>query len=201
MSRSLGTNSESRDSLNYRTRCGWRPCERQMRCTEEMLIRVRPPSLPPSSASLARRVTLRQRDNALADRRRERRDARRARPVAQQAVHALVHEPLLPAPQARLALARSAHDFVGADPFAARSALATRVSGGCSDPPRSLQDGATFTSTMIPVRIRQTRMRSSQWESSTGLFRQVYPLGNADGGKWLGSRQSSKRRGTGRLGG
>src|SRR5580704_10001268 len=33
-------------------------------------------------------------------------------------IYALVHEPLLPAPQARLALAGSAHDLVGADPFA-----------------------------------------------------------------------------------
>ena len=40
MSRSLGTNSGSRDSLNCRTRCGWRPCERQMRCTEEALIQT-----------------------------------------------------------------------------------------------------------------------------------------------------------------
>src|SRR6266853_6086462 len=40
MSRSLGTNSGSRDSLNCRTRCGWRPCERQMRCTAETLIRT-----------------------------------------------------------------------------------------------------------------------------------------------------------------
>jgi hypothetical protein len=32
---------------------------------------------------------------------------------------------------------------------------------------------ATFTSTVIPVRIPQTRMRASQWVSSTGLFRQI----------------------------
>src|SRR5437762_11041759 len=42
MSRSLGMNSGSRDSLNCRTRCGWSPCERQMRCTEETLIRTNP---------------------------------------------------------------------------------------------------------------------------------------------------------------
>ena len=34
--------SGSRDSLNCRTRCGWSPCERQMRCTEETLIRTSP---------------------------------------------------------------------------------------------------------------------------------------------------------------
>src|SRR6266704_6327221 len=38
MSRSLGTNSGSRDSLNCRTRCGWSPWARQMRCTEDRLI-------------------------------------------------------------------------------------------------------------------------------------------------------------------
>src|SRR5271163_947377 len=38
MSRSLGTNSGSRDSLNWRTRCGCKPCVRQMRCTELTLI-------------------------------------------------------------------------------------------------------------------------------------------------------------------
>jgi hypothetical protein len=38
MSLSLGTKSGSRDSLNGRTRCGCRPCARQMRCTEETLM-------------------------------------------------------------------------------------------------------------------------------------------------------------------
>src|ERR1044071_6566982 len=31
----FGDEFRSRDSLNCRTRCGWRPCERQIRCTEE----------------------------------------------------------------------------------------------------------------------------------------------------------------------
>src|SRR5271155_3222297 len=38
MSRSLSTNWRSRDSLNWRTRCGWRPWVGQIRCTELTLI-------------------------------------------------------------------------------------------------------------------------------------------------------------------
>ena len=38
MSRSLAANCGSLDSLNWRMRCGCRPCARQMRCTELTLI-------------------------------------------------------------------------------------------------------------------------------------------------------------------
>src|SRR6266436_829048 len=38
MSRSLATNWRSRDSLNWRTRCGWSPWVCQIRCTELTLI-------------------------------------------------------------------------------------------------------------------------------------------------------------------
>src|SRR5262245_35899666 len=38
MSRNLATNCGSLDSLNRRTRCGCRPCARQMRCTELTLM-------------------------------------------------------------------------------------------------------------------------------------------------------------------
>jgi hypothetical protein len=38
MSRSLSTNSGCLDSLNCRTRCGWSPCARQMRRTDEALM-------------------------------------------------------------------------------------------------------------------------------------------------------------------
>src|SRR6516164_4754754 len=40
MSRSLVTNWRSRDSLNRRTRCGWRPWVCQIRCTELTLIPI-----------------------------------------------------------------------------------------------------------------------------------------------------------------
>ena len=38
MSRNLATNFGSLDSLNWRIRCGCRPCLRQMRCTELTLM-------------------------------------------------------------------------------------------------------------------------------------------------------------------
>ena len=40
MSRSLAAKWGSLDSLNCRSRCGCRPCPRQMRCTELMLMPV-----------------------------------------------------------------------------------------------------------------------------------------------------------------
>ena len=64
---------------------------------------------------LARRIGLGQRDDPLGNRQRQRRNPRRARPVAQQPVDTFVHEPLLPAPQAGLALAGAPHDLVGAE--------------------------------------------------------------------------------------
>ena len=63
---------------------------------------------------LARWVALCQRDDALANGGRERRNTRRPRPVVQQALDTRLHEPLLPAPQAGLALGRLPHDLVGA---------------------------------------------------------------------------------------
>jgi hypothetical protein len=54
--------------------------------------------------------------------------------------------------------------------------MSTHVSGGCSDPRRSLQDEHDrrhFTSTVIPVRIPHTRMTATTRESSPGLFRQI----------------------------
>jgi hypothetical protein len=33
-SRNLSSKAGSLDSLNWRTRCGWNPCARQIRCTE-----------------------------------------------------------------------------------------------------------------------------------------------------------------------
>src|SRR6201989_3307437 len=54
---------------------------------------------------LARRVGLGQSDDALADGGRERCNARRSGLVAQEAIHAFMHERFLPAPQAGLAFA------------------------------------------------------------------------------------------------
>ena len=62
---------------------------------------------------LRRRIGQRQRNHALRHLGTERRDARRPGLVAQQTVHALGHEPLLPAPDAGLGLARPPHDLGG----------------------------------------------------------------------------------------
>ncbi len=61
----------------------------------------------------------RQRDHLVDQRRRQRRGARRPGLVAQQAVHALDHEPLLPSPDAVLRFARRRHDRHRADILAA----------------------------------------------------------------------------------
>ena len=63
---------------------------------------------------LAGWIGKRQRHHALGHRVAERGDARGPRLVAQEALEALLHEPLLPAPDAGLRLACPAHDLVGA---------------------------------------------------------------------------------------
>lgn len=50
----------------------------------------------------------------------QRRDARRAGLVTQQTFNPFLHEPLLPAPHARLGRVRPAHDLAGADPIGAQ---------------------------------------------------------------------------------
>jgi len=55
-----------------------------------------------------------------------RRDARRARPVPQQAVHALMHEALLPAPHRALRGAGRSHDRVGTDALGAEQMIRAR---------------------------------------------------------------------------
>ncbi len=105
--------------------------------------------------------------------------ARWPRLVAQQALHTLMHEPLLPPPQAGLALAGLPHDLVGADRVGAQQndprsphvflrAVAIR-----DDRFKTSAIGDTLTSTVIPVRIPQTRMAASARESAFGLFRQI----------------------------
>ena len=69
---------------------------------------------------LRRRIGQRQRHHALRHLGPQRRDARRPGLVAQQAVHPLGHEPRLPAPDARLGLARPAHDLGGPEAVGGR---------------------------------------------------------------------------------
>src|ERR1051326_1254205 len=118
MSRSLGTNSGSFDSLNRRTRCGCSPCACQMRCTEETLmptvLAISPAvqcvvSSDGSSAVRATTCSMISRVEWFA--------ARRTGFVTQQTVHALLHEPFLPAPHDGFGAPSAAHDSVGAEPL------------------------------------------------------------------------------------
>src|SRR3954453_18425659 len=114
MSRSFGTNSGSFESLKRRTRCGAKPCARQMRWTEETLT---PTALARGSGPmrrLVRRLGRGQRHHLVDDLLAERRNARRPGLVAQQAVDPFRGEAFLPAPDASLRLARPAHDLNGA---------------------------------------------------------------------------------------
>src|SRR5690348_10954003 len=112
MSRSLATNAGSLDSLKVLTRCGRSLWARQIRCTELMLI-------PVAAAMAAAVQRIASPGGSVGVRATTRpivawdkgRDARRPGPVAQQPGHALAHEPLLPAPDARLRLAGPAHDL------------------------------------------------------------------------------------------
>ena len=61
------------------------------------------------------RVGLGERHDAFGDVRPQRRDARRARLVAQEAVVTFLHEAFLPAPHTGLRLAGPAHDLIGAN--------------------------------------------------------------------------------------
>src|SRR4051812_44166419 len=115
MSRSFGTNSGSLESLKRRTRCGAKPCARQMRWTEE--------TLTPAALAIAAPVqwvvscggsVAGQRHHLVDDLLAERRNARRPGLVAQQAVDPFRGEAFLPAPDASLRLARPAHDLNGA---------------------------------------------------------------------------------------
>ena len=121
MSRSLSTNAGSLDSLNCRTRCGWSPCARQMRCTE---LTLTPAALaiaaPVQWVASPGGVLHGQRHDPLGDRGIELRDARGPRLVAQQPIDAFSGEPLLPAPDAGLGLAGLAHDRVRADALGAQ---------------------------------------------------------------------------------
>src|SRR5215208_6374068 len=100
MSRSFGTKSGSLESLKRRTRCGAKPCARQMRWTEETLM----PAAPPLGQEVIDKVV------ALT----ATEPTRRPGLVAQQAVDPFRGEAFLPAPDAGLRPARPAHDLDGA---------------------------------------------------------------------------------------
>ena len=112
---------------------------------------------------LVRRLGRGQRDHLVDHLLAERRDARRPRLVAQQAVDAFLGEALLPAPDAGLRLARPAHDLDGAE--------AVRRQQHDLGPPDMLLRAVAVTddrlqaaavaavrATEIPGRMPQTRM-------------------------------------------
>src|SRR5437016_11075361 len=179
MSRSLGMNSGSRDSLNCRTRCGGSPCERQMRCTQETLIRTTPAiaaavqCVVSPGGSLCVSATTRSpmaggsggtREGRVLSCNRPstpvcmNRSCQRHRQVLLLAVCRMIS--LVPRPSAVNSTIRARHTcFWGL--FRSATIASRRA--------RS----AAFTSTVIPVRIPQTRMTATTRESSLGLFRQI----------------------------
>ena len=179
MSRSLGTNSGSFDSLNRRTRCGCRPCACQIRCTEETLmptvlaitpavqcvvssdgssaVRATTCSIIAGSSGLrpGGRVLSRSRPSTPSRMNRscQRHTTDLARPVLRMI-------PFVPSPSAvnRMIFVRQTC-FCGLLRFATTARRRAR--------------SALVTLTMIPLRIPQTRTRRASRESSKGLERQV----------------------------
>jgi hypothetical protein len=120
------------------------------------------------------RVALGERHDALGDVGRQRRDVRRPRLVAQEAVISFLHEALLPAPDTDLRFAGPANDLTGANTVRAQQddlsppdmllgALRFRVSTF------RRRQSAGLRVMEIPVRMRQTRMRPVRWESLRGF--------------------------------
>ena len=162
------------ESLNCRSRCGWRPCAFQMRRTALALMPLARPSArlssgsshpadPHASASPRERPTPGPAQGCAT-----------ARLVAQQAVDAFVHEPLLPAPHARLRVPVRRMISLVPIPSALRrrSPRAKRASARRYGTWRSLQDARRPRNVMkIPLRMHQTRTarnRESQSDSLSG---------------------------------
>src|SRR5262249_9099893 len=104
-------------SLNRRTRCGCSPCACHMRCTEEMLMPTVLAISPAVQCVVSSDGSSAVRVNLLDYSRVEWFAARRTGFVTQQTVHALLHEPFLPAPHDGFGAPNAAHDPVGAQPL------------------------------------------------------------------------------------
>src|SRR6202453_1151580 len=171
----------SLDSLNCRTRCGWSPCARQMRWTEEMLTpagrlghrRAGPVRL------FARRRFHGERDDTFGERRIELGDARGPRLIVQKSVHAFGSEALLPAPDASLRLAGLSPDRVRPEPFGAEPhdlrpphGLLRRVAvlDQSSEP---IDIGGRVTEREMPGLMPQTRTPRVRQESPPGSKCQI----------------------------
>src|SRR5665811_1380012 len=115
MSRSLPTNCGSVESLNCFTRCGWRPCARQMRWTELALISTTFAIMAEvqwvASAGGSAWVSITTCSVMFDPSGR----MRWPRLVAQETVIAFLHEAFLPAPDTGLRLTGPAHDLIGAN--------------------------------------------------------------------------------------
>src|ERR1700749_3128733 len=113
-SRSLSTNRGSVESLNCFTRCGCRPCARQMRWTELALMPTTFAIMAEVQwvASVGGAVWVSVTTRSVIP---QRRDARGACLIVQEAVVTCLHEAFLPAPHTGLRLAGPAHDFIGAN--------------------------------------------------------------------------------------
>jgi hypothetical protein len=94
--------------------------------------------------------------------------------ITKKALEAFLHEASLPAPDAGLGLAGSAHDLVRADAVGREQddlGLPRMLLRGLAVSDDRLRS-ATETVMEIPVRMRQTRIRDKPWESLPGLKRQ-----------------------------
>lgn len=127
---------------------------------------------------LARLVLQRQCHHALGDFRSEWGNARGARLVAQQSLEAFRGEALLPAPHVGLGLTSLPHDLDGAHAVAAQqndlgasNVLVRRFA--ISDQRAQTLTINRRTVRSIPVRMRQTRMRTHKRESPAGLLCQA----------------------------
>src|ERR1700730_14211820 len=121
-----------------------------------------------SRMGVGRELGLMTADDPLDNRSLARFAARRAGLVAQQAVHAFLHEPLLPAPHHRLAAAGASLDGVVAQP----------VRGQHNDarPPHMLLRAAITTGSLLSV-APSRRWRSQRWIWAFQRCRQAVELG------------------------
>src|ERR1700683_3165148 len=114
-------NFGSLESLNCWTRCGWRPCARQMRWTELALmptafaIMMAVQWVASAGGSVWLSITTR---SAISDSSGGMREGRVL--IAQQAIVTSQHEAFLPAPHTGLRLSSLAHDLIGADAVGAQ---------------------------------------------------------------------------------
>lgn len=129
--------------------------------------------------------------------RRDRRLSGRTGAIAKQAIHALMHEPFLPAPHAGLGLRRRGHDGQGAKALAAQKTIRVRQMCLCGSSDqwrwRSSADARRNPVKEMSLQMRQTRMPSCPKESQIGLFRSDHST-RIEAGHSLNVDDHSKKR-------